>query len=251
MKNYLMDMDGVIVRGSEPVPGAPEFIARLRERGARFLVLTNNSIYAPRDLANRLRYLGIEVPDDAIYTSAIATAHFLHRQRPNGTAYVIGEAGLTTALHDVGYVLTEHEPEYVVLGETTAYSFERITRGVRLILAGARFIATNPDANGPAEGGIAPATGAVAALIERATGLAPYYVGKPNPLMVRTALRTIDAHSEDTVMIGDRMDTDIIMGIESGLETILVLTGVTTAAAVARFPYQPTRVVESVADLEP
>jgi NagD protein len=251
MKNYLMDMDGVIVRGSEPVPGAPEFIARLRDRGARFLVLTNNSIYAPRDLANRLRYLGIEVPDDAIYTSAIATARFLHSQRPNGTAYVIGEAGLTTALHDVGYVLTEHEPEYVVLGETTAYSFERITRGVRLILAGARFIATNPDANGPAEGGIAPATGAVAALIERATSVAPYYVGKPNPLMVRTALRTIDAHSEDTVMIGDRMDTDIIMGIESGLETILVLTGVTTRAAVARFPYQPTRVVESVADLEP
>ena len=251
MKNYLMDMDGVIVRGSEPVPGAPEFITRLRDRGARFLVLTNNSIYAPRDLANRLRYLGIEVPDDAIYTSAIATARFLHSQRPNGTAYVIGEAGLTTALHDVGYVLTEHEPEYVVLGETTAYSFERITRGVRLILAGARFIATNPDVNGPAEGGIAPATGAVAALIERATGVAPYYVGKPNPLMVRTALRTIDAHSEDTVMIGDRMDTDIIMGIESGLETILVLTGVTTGAAVARFPYQPTRVVESVADLEP
>ena len=251
MKNYLMDMDGVIVRGSEPVPGAPEFIARLRDRGARFLVLTNNSIYAPRDLANRLRYLGIDVPDDAIYTSAIATARFLHSQRPNGTAYVIGEAGLTTALHDVGYVLTEHEPEYVVLGETTAYSFERITRGVRLILAGARFIATNPDANGPAEGGIAPATGAVAALIERATGVVPYYVGKPNPLMVRTALRTIDAHSEDTVMIGDRMDTDIIMGIESGLETILVLTGVTTSAAVARFPYQPTRVVESVADLEP
>jgi NagD protein len=251
MKNYLMDMDGVIVRGSEPVPGAPEFITRLRERGARFLVLTNNSIYAPRDLANRLRYLGIDVTDDAIYTSAIATARFLHSQRPNGTAYVIGEAGLTTALHDVGYVLTEHEPEYVVLGETTSYSFERITRGVRLILGGARFIATNPDANGPAEGGIAPATGAVAALIERATGVAPYYVGKPNPLMVRTALRTIDAHSEDTVMIGDRMDTDIIMGVESGLETILVLTGVTTAAAVARFPYQPTRVVESVADLEP
>jgi NagD protein len=233
------------------VPGAPEFIARLRDRGARFLVLTNNSIYAPRDLASRLRYLGIDVPDTAIYTSAIATARFLHAQRPNGTAYVIGEAGLTTALHDVGYVLTEHDPEYVVLGETTAYSFERITRAVRLIVAGARFIATNPDVTGPTEGGIAPATGAVAALIERATGVAPYYVGKPNPLMVRTALRTIDAHSEDTVMIGDRMDTDIIMGIESGLETILVLTGVTPAEAVARFPYQPTRVVESVADLEP
>src|SRR5689334_7789046 len=215
MKNYLMDMDGVIVRGSEPVPGAPEFIARLRDRGARFLVLTNNSIYAPRDLANRLRYLGIDIPDDCVYTSGIATARFLHSQRPNGTAYVIGEAGLTTALHDVGYVLTEHEPDYVVLGETATYSFERITRAIRLIMDGSRFIATNPDTIGPVEGGIAPATGAVAALIEKATGVAPYFVGKPNPLMLRTALRVIDAHSEDTVMIGDRMDTDIIMGLES------------------------------------
>ena len=250
-KHYLMDMDGVIIRGNQPVPGAAEFIGRLQAASARFLVLTNNSIYTPRDLANRLRYLGIDVPDDAVYTSAIATARFLQSQRPNSTAYVIGEAGLTTALHDVGYVLTEHEPEYVVLGETTAYSFERITRAIRLITDGARFIATNPDPIGPGEGGMVPATGAVAALIERATGVAPYYVGKPNPLMLRTALRVIDAHSEEAVMIGDRMDTDIVMGIESGLETILVLTGVTTPEMHERFPYRPSRIVDSVADIVP
>ena len=233
------------------MPGAAEFIERLRAAQARFLILTNNSIYTPRDLANRLRYLGIPVPDEAIYTSGIATARFLQSQRPNGTAYVIGEAGLTTALHDCGYVLTEHEPEYVVLGETTAYSFERITRAIRLILGGARFIATNPDPNGPGEGGMVPATGAVAALIERATGVAPYYVGKPNPLMLRTALRQIDTHSEDAVMIGDRMDTDIVMGIESGLETILVLSGVSTRESATRFAYRPTQIVELVADIVP
>jgi NagD protein len=248
-KHYLMDMDGVIVRGNQPVPGAAEFLGRLRAQELRFLILTNNSIYTPRDLASRLHYLGLDVPDDAIYTSGIATARFLDSQRPGGTAYAIGEAGLTTALHDIGYVLTEHDPEYVVLGETTSYSFERITRAIRLILEGARFIATNPDPNGPAEGGIAPATGAVAALIEKATGVAPYYVGKPNPLMLRTALRLINVHSENAIMIGDRMDTDIVMGIESGLETVLVLTGVTLRDAVDRFPYRPARIVESVADL--
>src|SRR5262245_52924741 len=250
LKHYVMDMDGVIVRGTQALPGAPEFIERLRERGARFLVLTNNSIYTPRDLANRLRRIGIDVPDDGVYTSGIATARFLHSQRPGGTAFTIGEAGLTTALHDVGYVLTEHDPDYVVLGETATYSFERITTAIRLIMDGARFIATNPDTVGPSDAGLAPATGSVAALIERATGVAPYFVGKPNPLMLRTALRTIDAHSEDTVMIGDRMDTDIVMGLESGLETILVLTGVTTQEQVDRFPYRPTHIVDSVADIE-
>ncbi len=248
---YVMDMDGVIVRGSQPVPGAAQFISRLQDKGLRYLVLTNNSIYTPRDLANRLRYVGINIPDDLVYTSGIATARFLHSQRPGGTAYVIGEAGLTTALHDVGYVLTEHEPDYVVLGETATYSFERITRAIRLVMEGSRFIATNPDVIGPVEGGIAPATGAVAALIEKATGIAPYFVGKPNPLMLRTALRVIDAHSEDTVMIGDRMDTDVIMGIESGLETVLVLSGVTNREQIERFPYRPTRVLDSVADIEP
>jgi NagD protein len=246
-----MDMDGVIVRGTQPVPGAAEFINRLRELGLRFLILTNNSIYTPRDLANRLRHTGIDVPDDRVYTSAIATARYLHSQRPDGTAYVVGEAGLTTALHDVGYVLTEHDPEYVVIGETATYSIERITKAIRFINAGARFIGTNPDPVGPGDGGIVPATGAVAALIERATGRSPYYVGKPNPLMLRTALRVIDAHSEDAVMIGDRMDTDIVMGIESGLETILVLTGVTTREEAERFPYRPTHIVDSVADIEP
>ena len=250
-KHYVMDMDGVIVRGTQPVPGAAEFIGRLRERDLRFLILTNNSVYTPRDLANRLRYMGIDVPDDRVYTSGIATARYLHSQRPGGTTYVVGEAGLTTALHDVGYILTEHDPEYVVIGETATYSFERITKAIRFINAGSRFIGTNPDPVGPGEGGIVPATGAVAALIERATGRSPYYVGKPNPLMLRTALRVIDAHSEDAVMIGDRMDTDIVMGIESGLETVLVLTGVTTREEVERFPYRPTQIVESVADIEP
>ena len=250
VRHYVMDMDGVIVRGTQPVPGAPEFIARLRESESRYLVLTNNSIYTPRDLASRLRYMGIDVPEDRVYTSALATARFLHSQRPNGTAYVIGEAGLTTAMHDVGYVLTENEPDYVILGETATYSFERITRAIRLIMDGARFIATNPDPVGPAEGGLVPATGSVAALIEKATGIAPYYVGKPNPLMLRGALRAIDAHSEETTMIGDRMDTDIVMGLESGLETILVLTGVTAREQVERFPYRPTQIVESVASIE-
>jgi NagD protein len=245
-----MDMDGVIVRGSQVVPGAPEFIKRLQDRGARFLVLTNNSMYTPRDLANRLRRMGIDVPDDGVYTSGITTAQFLHGQRPGGTAYAIGEAGLTTALHDVGYVLSEHAPDYVVLGETATYSFERITTAIRLIMDGARFIATNPDTVGPSDGGIAPATGSVAALVERATGVSPYFVGKPNPLMLRSALRSLDVHSGDTVMIGDRMDTDIVMGIESGLETILVLTGVTSRDQIERYPYRPTRVCESVAEIE-
>ncbi|HET9492606.1 MAG TPA: HAD-IIA family hydrolase [Chloroflexia bacterium] len=245
-----MDMDGVIVRGTQPLPGAGAFVQRLRERGLHFLILTNNSIYTPRDLANRLRYMGIDVGEESVYTSALATARFLDTQRPRGTAYAIGEAGLTTALHDVGYTLSEHEPDYVVLGETATYSFERITTAIRLISNGARFIATNPDTIGPTDAGIVPATGAVAALVERATGVAPYYVGKPNPLMVRSALRVIDAHSEDTVMIGDRMDTDIVMGIESGLETILVLTGVTTREQAERYPYRPTHILESVADIE-
>ncbi len=249
-KQYIMDMDGVIVVGTQPVPGAAEFIGRLADAGRRFLILTNNSIYTPRDLASRLRHSGIEVSEEHVYTSGVATARFLHSQRPRGTAYAIGEAGLTTALHDIGYTLSEHDPDYVVLGETSTYSFERITRAIRLIMGGARFIATNPDTTGPAEGGIAPATGAVAALIERATGVAPYFVGKPNPLMLRTALRAIDAHSEDTAMIGDRMDTDIVMGIESGLETILVLTGVTTREQAERFPYRPTHIVGSVAEIE-
>ncbi len=249
-KNYLIDMDGVLVHGSQPVPGANEFIKRLRAAQARFLVLTNNPIYTPRDLAARLERIGLEVPPEAIYTSALATARFLKTQHPDGTAYVIGDAGLTTALHDVGYTMTDHDPDYVVIGETTSLSFERLTRAVRFVAAGARFVATNPDVSGPGDGGIVPACGAIAALIAAATGVRPYFVGKPNPLMMRTALRTLGAHSEESVMVGDRMDTDIIGGTESGMETILVLTGVTRREDVERFPYRPTRVVESVAEIE-
>jgi NagD protein len=249
IETYLMDMDGVLVHEERLIPGADRFVGRLQHTGHRFLILTNNSIYTPRDLAARLATTGLVVAEDAIWTSALATARFLHQQRPAGTAYVIGEAGLTTALHEVGYTLSERDPDYVVLGETRAYSLEAITRAIRLIDAGARFIATNPDPTGPSPAGPTPATGAVAALISRATGVVPYFVGKPNPLMMREALRAIDAHSESTVMIGDRMDTDVVAGIEAGLQTILVLSGITTRAEGERFPYLPSRIVDSVADL--
>jgi NagD protein len=247
--SWLMDMDGVLVREQQAVPGAHEFLTRLRELELPFLVLTNNSIYTQRDLAARLRRTGLEVPEGAIWTSALATAQFLEDQRPGGSAFVIGESGLTTALHDRGYTLTERDPDYVVLGETRTYSFERITLAIRLIAAGARFIATNPDNVGPTPDGLLPATGSVAALVSRATGVEPYYVGKPNPLMMRSALNAIEAHSETTAMIGDRMDTDVVSGLEAGLETILVLTGVTTPGEIDRYSYRPSRVVDSVADL--
>src|SRR6266849_1046236 len=244
-----MDMDGVLVHEQAAIPGADRFLARLRELEIPFLVLTNNSIYTRRDLSARLRAGGLAVPEEAIWTSALATARFLEDQRPGGSAFVIGEAGLTTALHNVGYTLSERNPDYVVLGETRTYSFERITLAIRLIVAGARFIATNPDNIGPTPDGPLPATGSVAALISRATGVQPYFVGKPNPLMMRSALNAIDAHSETTAMIGDRMDTDVVSGLEAGMETILVLSGVTTRAEAERFPYRASRIVDSVADL--
>jgi NagD protein len=249
IESWLTDMDGVLIHEGHLVPGADEFINRLRSSGRRFLVLTNNSIYTPRDLRARLAHTGIDVPEAAIWTSALATARFLDTQRPNGSAYVIGEAGLTTALHEHGYVLTDTDPDYVVLGETRNYSFEAITRAIRLVTDGSRFICTNPDPTGPSLEGPLPACGSVAALITRATGVEPYFVGKPNPLMMRSALNALGAHSETTAMIGDRMDTDVVAGLEAGLHTILVLTGVTTAAEVERFPYRPSRIVDSVADL--
>ena len=247
--SWLMDMDGVLVREEQAIPGADAFLGRLRERDTPFLVLTNNSIYTRRDLAARLAASGLHVPEESIWTSALATATFLEDQRPNGSAFVIGESGLTTALHEAGYTMTERAPDYVVLGETRTYSFERITHAIRLVARGARFIATNPDVTGPSPDGPLPATGSVAALISRATGVEPYFVGKPNPLMMRSALNAIDAHSETTAMIGDRMDTDIVAGLEAGLETILVLTGVTTRADAERHPFRASRVVESVAEI--
>jgi NagD protein len=249
IESWLTDMDGVLVHEGSPIPGADEFIKRLRDSGRRFLVLTNNSIYTPRDLRARLYTLGIELPEEAIWTSALATAQFLDSQRPNGSAYVIGEVGLTTALHEAGYILTDRAPDYVVLGETRTYSFEAITKMIRLINDGSRFICTNPDPIGPSLEGALPACGSVAALITKATGVEPYFVGKPNPLMMREGMNKIEAHSETTAMIGDRMDTDVLCGIEAGLQTFLVLTGVTQPAEVDRFPYRPSTVVPSIADL--
>jgi NagD protein len=249
IETWLMDMDGVLVHEEHAIPGAREFLDRLRESGTPFLVLTNNSIYTQRDLAARLTASGLDVPEESIWTSALATARFLDDQRPGGSAFVIGEAGLTTALHTAGYTMTERDPDYVVLGETRTYSFERITRAIRLIASGARFIATNPDPTGPAPEGPLPATGSVAALISRATGVEPYFVGKPNPLMMRSALNVLDAHSETTAMVGDRMDTDVVAGLEAGLHTTLVLTGVTQADETERFPYRAARIVDSIADL--
>jgi NagD protein len=249
IRSWLMDMDGVLVREEQPIPGAAEFLTRLRERGLPFLVLTNNSIYSRRDLSARLAANGLVVPEDAIWTSALATADFLDSQRPGGTAFAIGEAGLLTALHTIGYTLTERDPDYVVLGETRTYSFERISQAIRLIARGARFIATNPDPTGPTPAGPLPATGSVAALISRATGVEPYFVGKPNPLMMRSALNAIDAHSETTAMVGDRMETDVVSGLEAGMHTVLVLTGSTARAEAEAFPYRPSRIVDSIADL--
>lgn len=249
-KSYLIDMDGVLLRGRTPIPGADTFIQRLKQRGAKFLVLTNNPIFTPGDLSHRLRIAGLDVPAGNIFTSAMATAWFMKSQHVQGTAFVVGESGLTTPIHEAGFIITDHDPDYVILGETQSYNFEVITKAIRFVAGGAQFIATNPDPSGPSEGGLVPACGAMAALIEKATGRAPFFVGKPNPLMMRTALNYIEVHSENTVMVGDRMDTDIIGGVEAGLETILVLSGVTKREEVGQFPYRPTHIVESVADIE-
>jgi NagD protein len=243
-------MDGVLVKGKEIIPGADRLIAQLKEQQREYLVLTNNSLYTQRDLEHRLTRIGLEIPAERIFTSALATAYFLGSQCSEGTAFVIGESGLSQAIHDIDYVITDMDPDYVVLGETNAYNYESITKAVRLIEQGARFIATNPDASGPTEHGTVPGCGAMAALIERATGKAPFFVGKPNPLMMRSALNFMDVHSEDTVMVGDRMDTDILAGVESGIRTILVLTGVEKREDVEKYPYRPSWILDSVADIE-
>ncbi|MCP2031430.1 NagD protein [Okibacterium sp. HSC-33S16] len=246
---WLTDMDGVLVHENRPLPGAAELLQQWRDQGKPYLVLTNNSIFTPRDLSARLRASGLEVPEEFIWTSALATAAFLKDQMPGGSAFVIGEAGITTALHEAGFIMTETAPDYVVVGETRNYSFEAITKAIRLINNGARFIATNPDATGPSADGPMPATGAIAALITKATGKEPYIVGKPNPMMFRSALNKIGAHSENTGMIGDRMDTDVVAGIEAGLHTILVLTGISDEREIARYPFRPSEILGGVVDL--
>jgi NagD protein len=248
--NYLIDMDGVLIHGKNLVPGADQFIDRLKAKKRKFLILTNNSTYTPADLAHRLKTIGLPIDKEQIFTSAMATARFMHSQKPRGAAYVIGESGLTEALHDRGYVLTSVAPDYVVLGETHSYNIEQITKAIRLVEKGAHFIATNPDPNGPGSEGTVPATGAVAALIERASGRSPFFIGKPNPIIMRLALNFMGTHSENTIMIGDRMDTDIIAGLQSGMDTILVLSGVTHPEMIATYPYQPGKIVNSVADID-
>ncbi|KRC47451.1 HAD family hydrolase [Leifsonia sp. Root227] len=242
-------MDGVLVHENHALPGASALIQQWRDDGTPFLVLTNNSIFTPRDLAARLRASGLDVPEESIWTSALATADFLKSQIPGGSAYVIGEAGITTALHEAGFIMTDTNPDYVVVGETRSYSFDAITKAIRLIGKGARFIATNPDATGPSADGPLPATGAVTAMITKATGMEPYVVGKPNPMMFRSAMNRIGAHSENTAMIGDRMDTDIVAGIEAGLHTILVLTGISDQSEIDRYPFRPDEILNGVSEL--
>jgi len=249
-KSFLIDMDGVLVHGKKMVPGADDFINRLKAKDIKFLIMTNNSIYTPIDLAHRLQVSGLDVEKNQIFTSAMATASFMKLQKEKGNAFVIGESGLNVAIHNAGYILTTEKPDFVVLGETFDYNFHQVTKAVQLILEGARFLATNPDPTGPTDNGVAPACGSMAALIEKASGKSPFFLGKPNPFMIRTSLNYLGVHSENTVMIGDRMDTDILSGIESGMETILVLSGVTHLKMVDDYPYRPNQIVKSVAEIE-
>lgn len=252
MKNFIIDMDGVLIKESMIIPGADKFIKKLNDQKRKFLLLTNNPVYTPRDLAHRLQENGINIQEDQIFTSAMATAAFLHRQRPEGKAFVLGESGLTEAIHNIGYIITDINPDYVVLGETTAYNFQTIKKAIRLLHDGkARFIATNPDVSGPSAGGIVPACGSMAALIEKASGIAPFFIGKPNALMMRTALNYLNVHSENTIMVGDNLDTDIVAGVTSGMETILVLSGVTKEEDIDKYPYLPTYIKKSVAEINP
>ena len=252
MKNkigFICDMDGVIYHGNKILPGVTEFITWLLDNGKKFVFLTNSSERTPQELSMKLERMGLQVTADHFYTSAMATAEFLHSQKPGCTAYVIGEAALTKALYDKGIYMNDVNPDYVVVGETRTYSFEKIEKAIDLVLKGAKLIGTNPDITGPTEKGILPATGALIAPVEIATGKKAYFVGKPNPLMLRHGLRILDCHSQDIAFIGDRMDTDIIAGIESNVDTVLVLSGVTTRSDIDKYPYCPKYIVEGVGNL--
>ena len=243
---FIIDMDGVIYHGNRLIPGVTEFIQWLEAQRKKYLFLTNSSQQSPRELQQKLARLGIEVGEEHFYTSALATAAFLKSQQPGGSAFVIGESGLINALYGAGFTMNDVNPDYVVVGESKTYTYDKITHAIRLVLGGAKLIGTNPDVTGPTDQGLIPATGALMAPIELATGSRAYYVGKPNPLIMRHALRKLDCRREDAVIIGDRMDTDIIAGIESEIETVLVLTGVTTETDLRRFAYRPHHVVKDV-----
>ena len=246
---FISDMDGVVYHGNHLLPGAAEFIRLLEERQLRYLFLTNSSERTPRELAEKLSRLGVTVAPEHFYTSALATADFLSRQKPGCSVFAVGEAGLANALYEKGISMNDVDPDYVVIGETRTYSFERLEKAVRLVLKGARLIGTNPDLTGPTENGIVPATGSLIAPVELSTGCKAYFVGKPNPFMMRRAVKRLNAMSRETVIIGDRMDTDIIAGVEAEVDTVLVLSGVTKKEDLPRFAYTPKYVMSGLAEL--
>lgn len=248
-KGFVSDMDGVIYHGNKLLPGAAEFVEWLNENDKKYLFLTNSSERSPRELSEKLSRLGIEVSKEHFYTSALATADFLSRQHPGCTAYVIGDAGLTNALYERGISMNDTNPDYVVVGETRTYGFERIEHASLLVQRGAKLIGTNPDLTGPTEKGIVPATGALISPIELATNCKAYFVGKPNPLMMRRAVKTLGCQSADTVIIGDRMDTDIIAGVEAEVDTVLVLSGVSTINTPKQFAYRPRHIFSGLEEM--
>ena len=248
-KGFICDMDGVIYLGNQLLPGVAEFVNWLNENDKRFLFLTNSSERSPKELQQKLQRMGLDIGEEHFYTSALATAAFLKKQAPGCTAFVIGAPGLLNALYDVGVTMNDVDPDYVIVGETASYNYEVITKAVRLVLNGARLIATNSDLTGPTEFGIAPACRSLVAPIELATGRKAYFMGKPNPLMMRTGLHLLGVHSEEAAMVGDRMDTDVIAGMESGLATVLVLSGCTSRTDVNDYPYRPTYILNGVGDI--
>ncbi|MBQ7038183.1 MAG: HAD family hydrolase [Clostridia bacterium] len=248
-QGFICDMDGVIYHGNKVLSGVQEFINWLIDNNKKFVFLTNSSEKTPHELSMKLGRMGLDVGASHFYTSAMATAEFLHSQAPGSTAYVIGEAALTKALYDHGIYMNDVNPDYVIVGETSTYSFEKIEKAINLVLAGAKLIGTNPDITGPTEKGIMPATGALISPIEMATGKKAYFVGKPNPLMLRHGLNKLNCHSQEIAFIGDRMDTDIIAGIESNVDTVLVLSGVTNKEDIARYPYRPKYIFDGVGDI--
>ena len=248
-KGFICDMDGVIYHGNEILPGVAEFVNWMVENGKKFVFLTNSPERTPHELSMKLERMGLKVSADHFYTSAMATAEFLHSQAPGCTAYVIGEAALSKALYDQKIYMNDVNPDYVVIGETRTYCFEKIEKAIALVNKGAKLIGANPDTVGVTEHGIMPATGSLVAPIEIATGKKTYFVGKPNPLMLRHGLKKLDLHSSEIAFIGDRMDTDIIAGIESNIDTVLVLSGVTAEADIDKFPYRPKYILGGVGDI--
>ncbi|MBS0010722.1 MAG: HAD family hydrolase [Bacteroidales bacterium] len=248
-KAIISDMDGVIYHGNKLLPGVPEFVEWLKAEKKKFLFLTNSSERTPTELKDKLHRLGIDVPRNVFYTSALATAQFLSSQKAKGTAFIIGEAGLINAMYNVGYTMNNVNPDYVVVGESSSYNYEKIERAINLVINGAKLIGTNPDMTGPGENGIVPATKALIAPIELASGKSAYFVGKPNPLMMRIALKRLGCSREESIIIGDRMDTDIIAGIESEIDTCLVLSGISDKKTIDEFPYKPHFVLDGVNEI--